>query len=281
MDANIRSRSIIISVAIHAGLFLVLLFVMVKTQIPPFPETGGGGGVIVNIGYVEEAAGDVQPMSDNTTEDPALTKVKQATQPEENYATQDNEDAGVAKDVKDPKKTDIKKVTTTVNTPKDNKNVVPVKTVDQRALYKGKSNSSTSQGTGQGSGDQGDPGGDPNSKYYGKNGSGTGPGNGPGEGPGVGPGKGGGVSFSLAGRRMIRTPQINDRSQETGKVVVDITVDKNGEVTAAVPGGRGSTTTSSYLYRLAREAAMKAKFNAGPDDADIQKGTITFVFVVQ
>ena len=90
MDANIRSRSIIISVAIHAGLFLVLLFVMVKSQ-TPIPETGGGGGVIVNIGYVEEAAGDVQPMSDNTTEDPALTKVKQATQPEENYATQDEE----------------------------------------------------------------------------------------------------------------------------------------------------------------------------------------------
>ncbi|HRH67458.1 MAG TPA: TonB family protein [Bacteroidia bacterium] len=282
MDANIRSRSIIISVAIHAGLFLALLFVMVRTQIPPFPETGGGGGVIVNIGYIDEAGGEIQPMSENISENPALTKVTPATQPEENIATQDIEESGIAREVRDPKKTDVKRVITPVTTPKDNKRVVePVKVVDQRAIYKGKSNSSTSQGTGTGTGDQGDPAGDPNSKYYGKNGSGSGPGDGPGEGPGQGPGKGGGVSFSLAGRKMIRTPQINDRSQETGKVVVDITVDKNGEVTAAVPGGRGSTTTSSYLYRLAREAAMKAKFNADPGESDIQKGTITFIFVVQ
>ncbi|MBK9524986.1 MAG: energy transducer TonB [Bacteroidetes bacterium] len=282
MDATIRSRSIIISVAIHAALFLILLFVMVTTQIPPFPETGGGGGVIVNIGYIDEASGDVQPMSDNITENPALTKVKPASQPDENIATQDIEESGITKEIKDPKKTDIKRVNTTVTAPRDDRKVVePVKTVDQRSIYKGKSNNSSSQGTGKGTGDQGDPTGDPNSKYYGKNGSGNGgPGVGPGEGPGQGPGKGG-ISFSLAGRKMIRTPQINDRSQETGKVVVDITVDKNGEVTAAIPGGRGSTTTSSYLYRLAREAAMKAKFNAGPEDADIQKGTITFVFLVQ
>ena len=282
MDATIRSRSIIISVAIHSVLFLILLFVMVKTQIPPFPETGGGGGVIVNIGYVDEAGGEIQPMSENITEDPSLTKAKPVVQPEENFVTQDLEESGVAREVKDPKKVDVQKVKPTITTPKETKPVVePVKTVDARALYKGKSNNSTSQGTGKGAGDQGDPQGDPNSRYTGKNGSGNGPGIGPGEGPGQGPGKGGGVSFSLAGRKMIRTPQINDRSQETGKVVVDITVDKNGEVTAAVPGGRGSTTTSSYLYKLAREAAMKAKFNAGPDDADIQKGTITFVFVVQ
>ena len=83
----------------------------------------------------------------------------------------------------------------------------------------------------------------------------------------------------LSGRRMVRTPQINDRSQETGKVVVDITVDKDGNVVAAIPGGRGSTTTSAYLMQLAKDAAMKAKFNPSPEGADIQKGTISFVFL--
>lgn len=280
MDATIRSRSIIISVAIHVGLFLILLFTVMKTQIPPFPETGGGGGVIVNIGYVDEASGEIQPMSMNTTEDPALTKVKPAPQVEENFATQETEESPVSKEVKDPKKTVSKTVKTDVKTVKEDKISEPVKVVDARSLYKGKSNSSTSQGTGKGTGDQGDPQGDPNSKYYGKNGSGNGPGTGPGEGPGEGPGKGG-VSFSLAGRKLLRTPQINDKSQETGKVVVDITVDKDGDVASAIPGARGSTTTSSYLYRLAKEAAMKAKFNPSPEGADIQKGTITFVFIVQ
>jgi len=89
------------------------------------------------------------------------------------------------------------------------------------------------------------------------------------------------VSFTLSGRKLIRTPQITDHSQETGKVVVDITVDKDGNVETAIPGGRGSTTTSSYLYRLAKEAALKAKFNPSPEGADIQKGTISFVFLVQ
>ena len=113
-------------------------------------------------------------------------------------------------------------------------------------------------------------------------GAGSGTGTGDGEGPGIGTGKGGGVSFSLAGRKWNRPPPLpKDNTQETGKVVVDITVDKNGQVVSATPGGRGSTTTSAYLFRLAKEAAMKAKFDENPEAADIQRGTITFIFVVQ
>ncbi len=281
MDDTIRSRSIILSVMVHALIFLVLLFTMMTTSIPPFPEAGGSGGVIVNIGYLDEAGGEIQPMSENITEDPSLNKIKQQAQAEENYATQDMEESPVVKEKKEVKKNEVKPVNTPVNTTKVEKKVVePVKTVDPRAMYKGKANDSKSQGTGTGEGDQGDPQGDPNSKYYGKNGNGTGVGQGDGEGDGSGSGKGG-VSFSLAGRRMVRTPQINDKSQETGKVVVDITVDKDGSVVAAIPGGRGSTTTSAYLMKLAKDAAMKAKFNPSPEGADIQKGTISFVFLVQ
>ena len=79
----------------------------------------------------------------------------------------------------------------------------------------------------------------------------------------------------------MRKPIIDDKSQLTGRVVVNITVDKDGAVVAAIPGGRGSTTTSDYLFSKAKEAAMKAKFSPSPEGADIQKGTMTFVFVVQ
>lgn len=277
MNANIRSRSMILSVAVHAGLFLVLLFTMLKTQIPPFPETGGSGGVIVNIGTVDEASGDVQPMAEVISKDPVIQKVPPATAPEEDIATQDLEEVNippakkvdVKKDVK-PTKTEVKNTT---------KPAEPVKTVNPSAIYQGKTTASKSQGTGSGSGDQGDKNGDPFSKYTGKNGNGTGSGGG--EGTGIGNGTGKGISFSLSGRKLIRTPQITDHSQETGKVVVDITVDKDGNVETAIPGGRGSTTTSAYLFRLAKEAAMKAKFNPSPEGADIQKGTISFVFLVQ
>lgn len=277
MNANIRSRSMILSVAVHAGLFLVLLFTMLKTQIPPFPETGGSGGVIVNIGTFDEASGDVQPMAEVISKDPVIQKVPPATAPEEDIATQDLEEVNippakkvdVKKDVK-PTKTEVKNTT---------KPAEPVKTVNPSAIYQGKTTASKSQGTGSGSGDQGDKNGDPFSKYTGKNGNGTGTGGG--EGTGIGNGTGKGISFSLSGRKLIRTPQITDHSQETGKVVVDITVDKDGNVETAIPGGRGSTTTSAYLFRLAKEAAMKAKFNPSPEGADIQKGTISFVFLVQ
>ena len=279
MDASIRSRSAILTIALHAALFLILLFTLMTTTIPPFPEAGGGGGVLVNIGILDEAAGDIQPMSENITKEQVVEKVKPANAQEEKVVTQDFEESPIAKEAKVDKKliTPVKTEVKTEIKPK----VEPVKKADPNALYKGSTTASKSQGTGSGKGDQGDPAGDPNSKYTGKNGNGSGgPGNGTGVGPGSGPGKGG-ISFSLAGRHMVRTPQINDRSQETGKVVVDITVDKDGNVSAAIPGGRGSTTTSSLLFKLAKDAAMKAKFNPSSDEAEIQKGTITFVFLVQ
>lgn len=254
---------------------------MMTTPIPPFPEAGGGGGVLVNIGYIDAATGDVQPMSSTVTPEPQQVKAIPQPAPEEKITTQENEEA-VAMNTSEKKETkkDIKKPLT------ETKKAEPVKTADAGSLYKGKKNNSTSQGTStSGTGDQGDRQGDPNSKYTGKNGTGGGPGSGTGtgggDGDGTGPGKGNGVSFDLNGRLLLRKPSIDDRSQETGKVVVSITVDRDGNVTEARPGARGSTTTSAYLFAKAKEAAMKAKFNASPEAADIQKGTMTFVFLVQ
>lgn len=285
MDASIRSRSIAISIGIHIGIFLILFFVVMTTPIPPFPEEGGGGGVLVDIGTVELASGDIQPTTEQVSVDPAYDRSKPTNSPEEEFATQDNEEAPVVKTTPAKKNTTVKKNTTTTTTTQQVK-TEPVRTADPRAIYGGRNNNSRSQGTATtGSGDQGDRMGDPNSLYAGRggrggSGTGTGTGNGSGSGPGTGSGNGSGISFALTGRNMIRAPQVNDKSQETGKVVVDITVDKSGTVIGAIPGGRGSTTTSAYLFRLAKEAAMRAKFNPS-DEADIQKGTMTFIFVVQ
>ena len=75
--------------------------------------------------------------------------------------------------------------------------------------------------------------------------------------------------------------RIDDKSQETGKVVVEIIVDKSGKVISAISGGVGSTTNSAYLYKLAKEAALSTAFNASPDGKETQKGTITFNFVLE
>ena len=271
----------IISVVIHAALFLLLLFFVMTTTIPPFPEPGGGGGVLVNIGYLDAATGDVQPMSSVVSPDPQQVKSAPQPAPEEKISTQDDESSV---SMRTSEKKEVKKETRKITN--DTRVAEPVKTADAASMYKGKKNNSTSQGTSaSGTGDQGDRQGDPNSSYTGKNGTGGGPGTGTGtgggDGDGNGPGKGSGISFDLSGRRLLLKPSIDDRSQETGKVVVSITVDRSGNVTEASPGARGSTTTSAYLFAKAREAAMKAKFNASPDAADIQKGTMTFVFLVQ
>ena len=63
----------------------------------------------------------------------------------------------------------------------------------------------------------------------------------------------------------------------TGKVVVDIIVDKSGNVVDAIPGSRGSTTTLIHLFKLAKEAALKSKFSANPK-LEQQKGTMSFIF---
>ena len=79
---------------------------------------------------------------------------------------------------------------------------------------------------------------------------------------------------------LLKKPQITDDSQEEGKVIVEITVDETGKVIKATPGARGSTTANSVLYAKARQAAFSAKFNASGEGVKEQKGTITFVFIL-
>jgi outer membrane biosynthesis protein TonB len=283
IDAGDRRRALVISLIIHGALLLALILFVMKTTIPPFPEPGGGGGVLVNIGYVDLASGAIQPMSETVTQNPQPEKAEsQARTQEEKIVTQDMEEAVAINEAKkDAKKTEKK--TTAVTQPVKETPKVPERKADPGSLYAGK-NKSKSEGTASsGAGDQGERTGDPFSKYTGKGGTGGGPGSGTGtgggDGSGTGLGTGPGFSFDLSGRSLLRKPTIDDKSQLTGRVVVNITVNKDGNVISAIPGGRGSTTTSEYLFGKAKEAAMRAKFS--PSEADIQKGTMTFVFVVQ
>ena len=131
-------------------------------------------------------------------------------------------------------------------------------------------NNSNSQGQGTGgTGNQGDPSGNPNS---GNQGSGQGQGS---SGGGLGRE---GISFSLEGRKSVELPRPSYPGNEEGDVVITVTVDQNGNVTRATPGGRGSTTTNQALVNAALEAAKKAKFNKDEKSAVQQQGTITYRF---
>lgn len=119
------------------------------------------------------------------------------------------------------------------------------------------------------------------------NGGGTGNASGATAGAGSNPvGKGygtsGGNSWSLKGRDLrgnLATPNYNSNSE--GTVVVEIRVDKNGNVISA-RRGQGTNTGDQALIDAACAAARTAKFSPAPDgQANDVVGSITYVFKVK
>ena len=82
------------------------------------------------------------------------------------------------------------------------------------------------------------------------------------------------ITFQLNGRQIIEYPPIVTDTDKKGIVVVEITVDSNGDVMKAKPGVAGTTATSAILLAKARQAALKTKFNKNASINE-QVGTIT------
>jgi hypothetical protein len=88
-------------------------------------------------------------------------------------------------------------------------------------------------------------------------------------------------SYDLEGRNYQSLPSPKYEYQGEGRVVVEISVDRTGNVIQAIPGAKGSTTLDDYLLATAKEAALKSKFEAKPNAPAVQKGTITYNFVIK
>ncbi len=87
-----------------------------------------------------------------------------------------------------------------------------------------------------------------------------------------------GVSYVMNGRKMIKDPKIENLTMEKGIVVVEITINKYGNVVKAVPGIEGTTTTSNYLLTKAKQAAESVMFDTSPVMPLSQTGSITITF---
>jgi TonB family protein len=86
-------------------------------------------------------------------------------------------------------------------------------------------------------------------------------------------------TFSLDGRSIIgRMEQPPNTSNREGRVVVEITVNQNGQVTKAQARPRGTTIQDAVLWKAAEEAARKTLFNTDFKSPPLQMGTITYVF---
>ena len=84
-------------------------------------------------------------------------------------------------------------------------------------------------------------------------------------------------SYDLGGRAIKGTlPRPQFSVNESGVVVVNITVDEKGSVINTIIG-RGTTTSSEQLRNSAIQAARKAKFDP-KEGTPTQSGTITYKF---
>lgn len=274
LEKRSRLYSLLSTVCIHAALLLLLFLFFTLT--PPDPPLSDQG-VFLNIGFAEEGMGDIQPMGN--AEELVAPVPDASSAPDQQEKTNEVVTQETEEDIPVIQKKETPKKSNPVATPPDvtKSDAAKVTPAPQnpkpKALYPGSSaNNSSSEGTGSKTGDQGKPDGSPFGDSYDGN-----PGIG---GPGLG-GDGGKAQLGMSGRKIIYFPAIIDNTQRTGKVVVNIKVDKAGTVTYAKATQKGSTTTDSYLFQLAETAAMQTRVNADPDAAEEQFGTITYTFRVK
>lgn len=271
-------RSLFLTLLIHAALLIMLMFLYISSPNPPWEEGlagGGGGGSFVEFGTLE--FNDAPPVTAQAQPETAINK-------DDEILTSDVEETvsiNQPEKKKDPTPVKPKEVKTTVKSTVKEPVLAKVeeRKADPRSLYPGKrGNAGSPTGTQPGNGTGGTGNGDGGGNGDGK---GTGSGGGSGNGSGGGNGDGTGIGFDLTGRNFRSLPRLEDRSQEQGRVVIEIIVDKSGNVLRADGPARGSTITNATLVRKSIEAARKAKFSPSPQGVEEQKGSITFNFILR
>ena len=245
---------ILATVAFHA-IAVVLLFNLCFRTPLPLP---GEAGVEVNLGMYAEA---MSQQDDMTTSQ----QVEETTnQQVEETTSEDIEEDILSEDENIPS---IEEVEETEEVEEIVEEVVEEKpVVNQRALFqvnKKKEETPSEGSSNEVIGEQGSPNGLKDiERYVGHGGSGDGP------------------SYDLGGRgaKSISSPS-KDISEEA-TIVVDIWVDKEGRVQRAEIG-KGTTTTNSDMRASALQAARNSVFVKDDKAADLQKGTITYNFIIR
>ncbi len=129
-------------------------------------------------------------------------------------------------------------------------------------LNKSDGTASGSEGDDNRAGDKGQQDGDPYAtSYYGSPGSGSGTG-----------------GYGLNGRTLAFKKAVAQECNEAGIVVVEITVDKSGNVIKAIPGVKGTTNTKKCLLEPAKKTALMHKWNSDPNAPSQQVGFVVVNF---
>lgn len=81
-----------------------------------------------------------------------------------------------------------------------------------------------------------------------------------------------------SGRKLIGTTSFNITSTVTGTVIIELSVNRKGEVTGAkvIPDGTSVTSTPSIMK--AQNAAKKLKFTAGTHFAEFEHVRVKYTY---
>jgi outer membrane biosynthesis protein TonB len=285
-----QKKSIAISILIYGTMILILFFIRFW---PPsnleelIGAGGGGGGVTVNFGDSDLGSGANYKSEVLEVKNQAKQTPTKAT-PDESILTQENsveESAVIPQREKPLKPTPVLKEEPkpVVVKPRVSNNTNDALSSimkgtnkggdgdDKTAGNKGKANGSLSSNGYYGTGGSGGGTG-------GGNGTGNGIGTGSGYGAGNGGGSGGGTGYSLGNRKAISKPAPKYTCNESGKVVVEVSVDRNGRTIDAIAGIKGTTNTAKCLLDQARIAAMNTRWDASSDAPEKQVGKIVYNF---
>jgi colicin import membrane protein len=281
-----RKQGLLISAIVHILLAILIILVTFRVKMPELSEEG----LLVNFGYDETGEGLYEPApqpvqppppppstGDEGSEEAILTQdFEEAPEVEKKKPDAEElrkqaearaaaekrrqEEAAIAARLRREREIDdsLRRV--------EEEKQQRIQATNARAAnaFSRTSNTGTAgqnEGVAGGQGNQGVPSGTVGARTYGP-GGGTGDSN---------------ISYDLGGRGFQSLPKPPYDYQGEGKVVVEVTVDQAGKVTNARAGVTGSTTADEYLLRVAREAALKARFDVSPN-TPIQKGTITYNF---
>ena len=235
------------TIIVHALIVLVLFLMAFRTPLP----LPGEEGVEVDLGMMNQGMGNIQP------EKPAIPQAAQPQQQKNNskedIVTQNDEEAPA---IEKPKNAKLKQ-----EKPAEQ----PKPTVNSRAIYRGSNNPQAggSEGiTGQ-PGDQGNPNGLAGVRQYEGNG-----------------GRGNGAGYDLGGRGAKSLHRPDDDFSEEGKIVVDIWVNRAGQVVRAEVAPKGTDIINSAMRQKAIQAAKRSTFAADSEAPEEQHGTITYTFVI-
>ncbi len=270
-----HKEGIVATILFHLIVFLIMISFGLSIPLPLPAEEG----IMIDFGDSRNGSG---ASVERRVEKKKIAKPPKVEEPqeqaEETNMTQDYEKAPVIekkKEQKKEKKKPVKKPEPKPDPkpdPKPKPDPEPEKEepkVNQNALFPGKTDNKNSaksvdEGKTYKGGNQGVKDGEVGVEQYKGNKSG-----------------GNGINYDLDGRSYVNLTKPSYKTDEYGTVVVEIIVNRDGVVTKARAGVKGTNVNSVELFKAAEKAALKSRFNRKAGAPAFQKGTITYVFKMQ